>query len=271
MKKAAIMGCGWLGKVLAQSLIAKGHHVRGSVTTEAHLEVLSNMGIEPFLIKLDNETITGNLNDFLEGVNTLVIAFPPGRRKNPDANYASRIKLLVEALAKHPSCKLLLLGSIGVFGAAQGVVNEKSTPTPDGINGQQLLDAEKSIKNAANPATIVRLGGLVGGDRHPAKQLAGKINIPAPQAPTNLVHRKDVVRFLMAIIEEGHWGKTLHCVSPNHQSRIDFYTEASKRLNLPLPSFAKTASKRNKKVMDSRSAALFDFSYRLADCGVEGS
>ena len=271
MKKAAIMGCGWLGKVLAQSLIAKGHHVRGSVTTEAHLEVLSNMGIEPFLIKLDNETITGNLNDFLEGVDTLVIAFPPGRRKNPDANYASRIKLLVEALAKHPSCKLLLLGSIGVFGAAQGVVNEKSTPTPDGINGQQLLDAEKSIKNAANPATIVRLGGLVGGDRHPAKQLAGKINIPAPQAPTNLVHRKDVVRFLMAIIEEGHWGKTLHCVSPNHQPRIDFYTEASKRLNLPLPSFAKTASKRNKKVMDSRSAALFDFSYRLADCGVEGS
>ena len=271
MEKTAIMGCGWLGKVLAQSLIAKGHHVRGSVTTEAHLEVLRNMGIEPFLIKLDNEAITGNLNDFLEGVDTLVIAFPPGRRKNPDANYASRIKLLVKALAKHPSCKLLLLGSIGVFGAAQGVVNEKSTPTPEGISGQQLLDAEKSIKNAANPATIVRLGGLVGGDRHPAKQLAGKINIPAPQAPTNLVHRKDVVRFLMAIIEEGHWGKTLHCVSPNHQPRIDFYTEASKRLNLPLPSFAKTATKRNKKVMDSRSAALFDFSYWLADCGVEGS
>ena len=184
MEKTAVMGCGWLGKVLAQSLIAKVHHVRGSVTTESHLEVLRNMGIEPFLIKFGNEAINGNLNDFLKGVGTLVIAFPPGRRKNPDANYASRIKLLVEALAKHPSCKLLLLGSIGVFGAAQGVVNEKSTPTPDGINGQQLLDAEKSIKNAANPATIVRLGGLVGGDRHPAKQLAGKINIPAPQAPT---------------------------------------------------------------------------------------
>lgn len=271
MKKTAIMGCGWLGKVLAQSLIAQGHHVRGSVTTESHLEVLRNMGIEPFLIKLGNEAITGNLNDFLEGVGTLVIAFPPGRRKNPDANYASRIKILVDALAKHPSCKLLLLGSIGVFGAAQGVVNEKSIPTPDGISGQQLLEAEEFIRAAANPATIVRLGGLVGGDRHPAKQLAGRTNIPAPQAPTNLVHRQDVVRFLMAIIEEGHWGKTLHCVSPNHQQRVDFYTQASKRLNLPLPSFAETASKRNKKVMDSRSAALFDFSYRLADCGVEGS
>ena len=98
MEKTAIMGCGWLGKVLAQSLIAKGHHVRGSVTTKSHSEVLRNMGIEPFLIKLGNEAITGNLNDFLEGVDTLVIAFPPGRRKNPDANYASRIKLLVKAL-----------------------------------------------------------------------------------------------------------------------------------------------------------------------------
>ena len=270
MKKAAIMGCGWLGKVLAQSLIAKGHHVRGSLTTEAHLEVLSNMGIEPFLIKLDNETITGNLNDFLEGVNTLVIAFPPGRRKNPDANYASRIKILVDILAKHPSCKLLLLSSIGVFGATQGVVYEKSTPTPDGLSGQQLLEAEEFVQAAENHATIVRLGGLVGGNRHPAKQLAGRINIPAPQAPTNLVHQQDVVRFLMAIIEEGHWGKTLHCVSPVHHQRADFYTEASKSLNLPLPSFAQTASKRNKKVMDSCSAALFDFSYRLADCGVEG-
>ena len=271
MKKIAILGCGWLGKVLAQSLLAQGHHVRGSVTTKSHLEVLRNLGTEPFLIKLTNEAISGNLSAFLEEVDALVIAFPPGRRKDPDANYANRIRILVSALSKHPHCKLLLLSSIGVFGASQGVVNEKSTPNPEGISGQQLLDAEKSIQNAANPATIVRLGGLVGGDRHPAKQLAGKINIPAPQAPTNLVHREDVVRFLLAIIEEGHWGKTLHCVSPVHHQKADFYTEASKRLNLPLPSFAKTATKRNKKVMDSRSAALFDFSYRLADCGVEGS
>ena len=158
-----------------------------------------------------------------------------------------------------------------MFGATQGVVYEKSTPTPDGLSGQQLLEAEEFIQAAENHATIVRLGGLVGGNRHPAKQLAGRTNIPAPQAPTNLVHQQDVVRFLMAIIEEGHWGKTLHCVSPVHHQRADFYTEASKHLSLQLPSFAKTASKRNKKVMDSLSAALFDFSYRLADCGVEGS
>ena len=265
------MGCGWLGKVLAQSLIAQGHHVRGSVITETHLEVLRNMGIEPFLIKLNNEAIIGNLNDFLEGVDTLVIGFPPGRRKNPDANYASRIKILINALSKHPTCKLLLLSSIGVFGATQGVVNEKSTPAPDGLSGQQLLEAEEFIQAAENHATIVRLGGLVGGNRHPAKQLAGRTNIPAPQAPTNLVHRQDVVRFLMAIIEEGLWGKMLHCVSPNHQQRVDFYTEACKHLNLPLPSFAKTASERNKKVMDSRSAVLFGFSYLMADCRVKRS
>jgi nucleoside-diphosphate-sugar epimerase len=269
MKKIAILGCGWLGKVLAQSLLAQGHHVRGSVTTKSHLEVLRNLGIEPFLIKLTNEAISGNLSAFLEEVDALVIAFPPGRRKDPDANYANRIRILVSALSKHPHCKLLLLSSIGVFGASQGVVNEKSTPAPDGLNGQQLLEAEKFIQAAANHATIVRLGGLVGGSRHPAKQLAGRINIPAPQAPTNLVHRQDVVRFLMAIIEEGHWGKTFHCVSPVHQQRADFYTLAAERLNLPLPSFSTTKCERNKMVMDSSSAALFGFTYRLADCGVE--
>ena len=91
MKKIAILGCGWLGKVLAQSLLAQGHHVRGSVTTKSHLEVLRNLGTEPFLIKLTNEAISGNLSAFLEEVDALVIAFPPGRRKDPDANYANPV------------------------------------------------------------------------------------------------------------------------------------------------------------------------------------
>lgn len=270
MKKIAIIGCGWLGKALAQSLIAQGHHVRGSVTTKANLEALGNMGVEFFLLTVENETIVGDLNSFLEGVEIVVIAFPPGRRKNPDANYASRIKILVTALYKYPSYKLLLLSSIGVFGAAQGVVNEKSTPLPDSEVGQQLLSAEKLIQTTTNQATLVRLGGLVGGNRHPVKQLAGRTKIPAPKAPTNLVHREDVVRFLMSIVEQGHWGKTLHCVSPIHHQREIFYTEMSKRLNLPIPSFLRTASKRNKKVVDSSSATLFNFAYRLGECGVEG-
>ena len=271
MKKIAIIGCGWLGKSLAESLIAQGHHVRGSVTSEDSLELLQNMGIEPFLIKLNNEAIIGNLNLFVEDVDTLVIAFPPGLRKNPDANYASQIKTLVAALAKYPSCKLLLLSSIGLFGASQGIVNEESVPKPNSISGQQLLKAEKSIQTSTNQASIVRLGGLIGGKRHPAKQLAGRTNLSAPKAPTNLVHQEDVVSFLMAVIEEGHWGKLLHCVSPVHHQRAYFYTQACKHLNLPLPSFSKMASNRNKKVIDSNSAVLFGFVYRLANCGVKRS
>ena len=77
MKKVAIIGCGWLGKALANSLIAQGHHVRGSVTSKDGLALLQNMGIEPFLIKLNNEAIIGNLNLFVEGVDIIVIAFPP--------------------------------------------------------------------------------------------------------------------------------------------------------------------------------------------------
>ena len=148
MKKIAIIGCGWLGKSLAESLIAQGYHVRGSVTSEDSLGLLQKMGIEPFLIKLNNEAIIGNLNDFVDGVDTIVIAFPPGRMKNPDANYASRVKILVASLAEYPSCKLLLLSSTGVFGASQGIVNEESSPDPDGISGQQLLKAEKSIQTS---------------------------------------------------------------------------------------------------------------------------
>ena len=41
-----IMGCGWLGLPLAQSLIEKGFNVKGTTTSFEKLSVLTNIGIE---------------------------------------------------------------------------------------------------------------------------------------------------------------------------------------------------------------------------------
>ena len=264
MKTVSILGCGWLGKVLADELLNKGYAVNGSVRSEEKSDALKAVGIMPYVIQIDNSEIVGDFKSFVSDADILITAFPPGVRRNPNANYTARIKQVLASLSSN--CKLLHLSSVGVFGAMQGDVDETAKPKPDRNVGKQLFEAEEAVMALGANATIVRLGGLVGDARHPAKQLAGKTGIAAPLAPTNLVHQKDVVAFLIAVIEGGFWGHTLHCVSPLHQQRGAFYTQECKANGLALPQFSSDKSNRTKKVLDSKSAELFGFNYRLAGC-----
>lgn len=266
MKVVSILGCGWLGKALAQTFLTKNHIVRGSARTHENSRTLQTLGIDAYKIDVKNTAIVGDINAFVEGTDILVTAFPPGLRRNPEADYTARITQVLKTISAQPNCKILHLSSIGVFGGAQGDVDENSTPKPESPVGIQLLEVERTILRLGNKATVVRLGGLVGDGRHPAKQLAGKQHIPAPNAPTNLVHQKDVVAYLSTVIEKSFWGAVLHCVSPEHYQREAFYTQECKENKLPLPHFSDEKSDRTKKVHDTKSKVLFDFNYQLAGC-----
>lgn len=264
MKRMSILGCGWLGKALADTLLKKGYAVNGSVRSEKKADMLRTIGATPYVIQVENSGIFGDFESFVAEADILITAFPPGIRQDPNANYTARIKQVLASLPAN--CKLLHMSSIGVFGAMQGEVNETTFPVSDRDVGNQLLKAEEAVTALGANATIVRLGGLVGDGRHPAKQLAGKTEISAPVAPTNLVHQIDVIRFLTAVIEGDFWGQTLHCVSPLYHQRGVFYTQECEENGLALPHFSPDKSDRNKKVLDTKSAELFGFEYQLAGC-----
>lgn len=266
MKTVSILGCGWLGQALAQSLLTKGYAVAGSVRSQEKAGVLAKLGITPHVLTVENKGIIGDFDVFCKDADVLVVAFPPGIRRNPNADYAVRIVHILTAISSYPKCKILHLSSIGVFSASQGEVDETTLPKPTSLVGNQLHAAEKSNLSSENRTTVVRLGGLVGDGRHPAKQLSKKRDIPAPDALTNLVHQLDVVRFLTSAIEGGFWGYTLHCVSPIHHTRKDFYTQECKDNYLTEPHFSNQESAQNKKVIDTKSASLFGFDYQLAEC-----
>jgi 3-hydroxyisobutyrate dehydrogenase-like beta-hydroxyacid dehydrogenase len=70
MNKISILGCGWLGKSLAISLINKGFAVKGSTTSEEKLELLEMNGIKPYIVDIsDFEEYDSFLN-----ANILIIA-----------------------------------------------------------------------------------------------------------------------------------------------------------------------------------------------------
>jgi len=266
MKSVSILGCGWLGQALAQTLLTKGYAVAGSVQSQEKANVLAKLGITPHVLTVENEGIHGDFDALIKNADVLVVAFPPGIRRNPNADYAARLARVLNVISSYPNCKILHLSSIGVFGASQGEVVETTVPKPTTLVGVQLITAEKSSLTFENRTTVVRLGGLVGDGRHPARQLSRKRDIPAPDAPTNLVHQMDVVRFLTSTIEGGFWGHTLHCVSPVHHARKKFYTQECKVNNISEPHFSNQESAQNKKVFDTKSGLLFRFEYELAEC-----
>ncbi|MDA9071024.1 dTDP-glucose 4,6-dehydratase, partial [Flavobacteriaceae bacterium] len=52
MKSISILGCGWLGKPMAVSLLREGFTVKGSTTSEIKIQELEALEIEAYLIDI---------------------------------------------------------------------------------------------------------------------------------------------------------------------------------------------------------------------------
>lgn len=256
MPEISILGCGWLGFPLAQSL-KKKYPVKGSTTSENKLSELKNNGIEPFLISFSADGFQGDVDAFLFGSQILIIAIPP---KTADGNFADKMRILISEIEKSSVEKVLFVSSISVYGETDGIVTEEIFPAPETENGKQILEAENLLKAANCKTTVLRFGGLVGEERHPVKYLAGKENLPKPEAPVNLIHLQDCIGIIESVIANEAWDETLNAVAPFHPSRKNFYTQKAIDYGLPLPFFDESSS--GGKIVDSQKLiALLNYAF----------
>ncbi|MGQ2983536.1 SDR family NAD(P)-dependent oxidoreductase [Flavobacterium sp.] len=234
--KISILGCGWLGLPLAEAIIAEGFAVKGSTTTHEKLPAMADAGVEPYLLYLGTTGLDGDTEGFLANADVLIIDIPP-RLKEGDLT--EKMRMLIPHIEKSGIRKVLFVSSISVYGKNSGIVTEETLPQPDTENGKQLLEVEGLLQENANfKATILRFGGLIGGERHPVYHLAGRENLTDPDAPINLIHRDDCIGIILAIIQIGIWGEVFNAVAPHHPSRKEYYSGKALELGLQLPQFA---------------------------------
>ena len=245
MTHISILGCGWLGLPLAKVLIPNGFSVKGSTTSEGKLSGLATLGINPFLVALESKSITGAIEDFLDGSETLIIDIPPQLRgKNSDSSivkekvFVEKIKTLIPHIEKSTVKNVLFVSSTSVYGEADAIITEETIAKPDTESGKQLLEAEKILQGNPNfKTTILRFGGLVGKDRNPIHFLAGKENLNNPEAPINFIHQEDCIGIILKIIATHSWNEIYNGVSPFHPTREKYYTQKAAEFALPLPRF----------------------------------
>ncbi len=273
MEQISILGCGWLGLPLAKALISEGHSVKGSTTSNDKKELLENAGIAHYPIALEVENFSAPVADFLENSPILIIAIPPKLRgKNKDYSdaqnnsFVQKIKNLIPYIEKSPEKKLLFISSTAVYGEADTIIDENSPAIPVTESGKQLLEIEQLLlANTHFKTTILRFGGLIGPDRNPARFLAGKENVPNPDAPVNLIHLDDCIGIIKKIITNAVWNEVLNAVTPFHPSRKDYYTQKALEENLIPPTFNHEIPSAGKTIVSEKLVRLLDYTFTQPD------
>ena len=271
-QKISILGCGWLGLPLAKSLLSKGHEIKGSTTSESKLEVLKNAGILPYQIQLEEYQIIGNIEDFLNETDVLVIDIPPGLRRvilsSEEMTFVNKIKTLIPFIEKSGIQKVIFVSSTSVYGDCFPIVEitEETKPNPDTESGKQLVIAETFLQsNSYFKTTVIRFGGLLGEDRHPIKFLAGRTNVENPVAPVNMIEREDCIGIIEAMLkqeQQDNWGETFNAVAPQHPSRKEYYHKKAQLLNLPLPIFAEHLESKGKIISSKKVTSILAYSFK---------
>ena len=234
--KIGIVGCGWLGLPLAESLVKAGHEVVGSTTREEKLETLSLKGIEPILFHLNPMPEGLNFNRLFQ-VDLLIINIPPGRKKNTPEFYEEQIKYLKYQLLSNDVKKVIFISSTSYYPNS----NKKVTVnTPfDFSNGstKAVVKGEQQISQIDQSLMILRCGGLMGKDRIPGKWFAGKPTKGA-DTPVNYIHLEDIINVVKSSIEtwpEDLKRQTLNLVSDHHPTRKEIYGKMAERYSFDLP------------------------------------
>lgn len=238
-----ILGCGWLGLPLAMEFIGMNHQVKGSTTSTKKLDTLTEKGIHPYLIKLNESHIEGDIDIFLSDIEVLVINVPPKFRNNPESNYLKKMELLGRKIKKFQIKKLILISSTAVYGEQEGIITEETLPKPKKKSAQQLVRVEEFYKTLCKNTTIVRFGGLIGPERHPVYRLSQKEDLKNGDELVNLIHLNDCINMIKTIVENNYWNEVFNGVYPEHPTKKEYYSREAMIRKVRKPKYSSTSEK----------------------------
>ncbi len=260
--KISILGCGWLGLPLGKFLVGKGHAVKGSTTSAEKMPLLLSVGIEPFLIKFSPQMEANTIkiiSQFLDS-EILIICIPPRAGKYGEDFHVQQVQSLIENLADSSIKSVIYTSSTSVYPE----LNQEMTEVNEVNENHALIKVENLLKTLPQNVTILRCGGLMGGERIPAKYFAGKV-MNTGKIPVNYVHQDDVIQIITMILEKGFWNEIFNVVSPEHPLREEVYLKNCADLGFEKPIFEEPTEQIPYKVISPQKLILrtgYEFKYR---------
>ncbi len=266
MKKVSIIGLGWIGLPLAHYLKSHEKEVVGSTTSVEKLSRIQSGGIPAVQFVLIPFPQGKGFQSLFQA-DVLVVNIPPRSRTRGADFYLEQLKFLRSMIDQSSVKKVIFVSSTGIYPeiSREDEYPEDFPLSLENCGNQTLLKAEQMMeKDRDFDLTIVRFGGLMGGDRIPGKYFAGKENV-AGHTRVNFIHRNDAVGILAWIIEKGLWNEVYNGVAPIHSLRKEIYERNHQDLGFPLPASYQQANPGEDRLISGKKILETGFKFEFPD------
>ncbi|MGF1578767.1 MAG: SDR family oxidoreductase [Gemmataceae bacterium] len=231
-----IIGCGYLGKRVAETWKQQGHRVFVTTRHQTRAEKLQSEGFEPLVCDV---TAPKTLAD-LPAVSTVLYAVGMDRTAG-HSMWDVYVQGLANVLEKLPRPeRFLYVSSTSVYGQFTGeVVDEDTTPRANEGSGKIVLEAETTLLQSNPDAVILRFAGIYGPGRVMRRQTieAGEPVVGNPEDLVNLIHVQDGVRAVLQADIYARPGRVYNICDGHAVTRKELYTHLGDVLSAPTPTF----------------------------------
>ncbi len=244
-----ILGCGFLGQVLAQRLTFKGIPVIGTARGEPQLGIIRTRGAQPLPFGGD----LSSLDKLTLKIDRVVMSIPP------EAGLDRALSERVASWGVAPG-RSLYISSTSVYGDRGGDDTDETTPVnPQTPKAEARVEAERIWQGVG--ASVIRPAGIYGPGRSLLHRIAmGKYRqVGDGQAIVNRIHVTDLAALCEKSLAapQGTWLGADLTPSPH----TDVIVWACETFGLPVPPTMSMGEARIR--MDRDTLAMFSQSKRL--------
>jgi len=241
MKKINIIGCGYIGKKIAQLLKAQNLNPACFVNSEKSKNKLSSMGFQAMQFDLDkNDLELDEKNKALFKNSTIAYLAPPQREGIADNRMAHVVSML-ETLNSPPS-KIILISTTGVYGDCKGEwIDEQQATVPQADRAHRRLSAEiqliKYCEKVHSQYVVFRVPGIYAADKLPVKRITSGEPIVSAQDSgfTNRIHADDLSAFCVEALVEEVMPGIYNCCDGHPSTMNDYFMKVADAMKLPRP------------------------------------
>jgi nucleoside-diphosphate-sugar epimerase len=230
-----ILGCGYIGRLVARSYLDRGEPVIGVVRSEQSAKSLERDGIEAKAVDLAAASLAGLP---LAGERIFHFAPPPGQGVEDLHTRRLAAELARRDEAKH----LVYISTTGIYGDCAGAwVDETRAPLPAADRARRRWDAEQTLRRWSEAGSgeliILRVGGIYGPGRLPLERIRqGLPLVREEEAPfSNRIHAEDLARICVAAMDRGPNGAVYNVCDGHPTTMTDYFFRVADRAGLPRP------------------------------------
>lgn len=194
---ATILGCGYVGKVVARHWQQQGLNVTATTTSLGRVSELETLADQVAVVQGNDAS---ELRSLLANQQTVLVSVGAPNANAYEQTYLATAKTLAAVLPDTAVEQVIYTGSYAVYGDQQGDwVDETTAIAPANRNGEILAETEQvllSMANGQRHVCIFRLGGIYGPNRELVKifgRAAGTTRPGRGDEPSNWIHLDDIV------------------------------------------------------------------------------